>query len=312
MSLSPQRILLTGANGHLGQRWLETTARHGRAIATRALVRSTRAAVQIEALGPNLQPEEIRVVDYKDPSGLAAAAEGCNAAIHLVGILKRTPSTSYEDAHEATCRALAAASESAGLRQIVYPSIFGAAAESANPCLASKGRAERILLEASTATTVLRLPMVLGPGDRATRALAGQARARFVPLAGGGTSLQQPIDVRDVVDALAGAVRASPPRNAVLELGGPEVLPHSELIARAAEIVGGRPRILTVPLGLVRGLGSALEAIFADPPLTRTVLDVLQHDDSIDNAAACAALGLEPRDLDATLRYCLLADEDSA
>jgi len=312
VSLPPQRILLTGANGHLGQRWLETTAQRVPAIATRALVRSTRAAAQIEALGPNLQPEQIRVVDYKDPSDLAEAAEGCDAAIHLVGILKKTPSTSYEDAHEATCRALASASETAGLRQIVYPSIFGAAAESANACLASKGQAEQILLEAPTATTVLRLPMVLGPGDHATRALAGQARARFVPLTGGGTSLQQPIDVRDVVEALARALRASPPRNAILELGGPETLPHSELIARAADIVGGRPRILTVPLNLVRGLGTALETLFADPPLTRTVLDVLQHDDAIDNAAACAALDLELHDLDATLRYCLGGDEVSA
>ena len=310
MSLPPQRILLTGANGHLGQQWLEATTRNPPTIATRALVRSDRAAAQVRALGPKAQPEDLRIVDYADREQLATAAQGCNAAIHLVGILKPSPTTSYQDAHEATCQALAAASREAGLRQLVYPSIFGAGATSSNACLASKGRAEQILLDSETPTTVLRLPMVLGPGDFATRALAGQARARFVPLVGGGATLQQPIDVRDVVGAMFRALQTSPPLNDVLELGGPETLSHAELIARAAAIVGGAPRTLSLPLGAVRAVSSLLETFLANPPLSRTVLEVLQHDDSIDNTIACSALDLELRDLDSTLRYCLLGGQE--
>jgi len=306
VSLPPQRILLTGANGHLGKRWLETTAGNQPTIATRALVRSNRAAEQVRALGAKVQPEDLRIVDYADREQLAAAAQGCDAAIHLVGILKPSPTTSYQDAHETTCQALAAAAREAGLRQLVYPSIFGASTTSVNACLASKGRAEQILLDSETPTTILRLPMVLGPGDFATRALAGQAHARFVPLVGGGTTLQQPIDVRDVVEALLRALQVSPPLNAVLELGGPETLSHAELIARAAVIVGGAPRTLPLPLGAVRAVSTLLETFLPNPPLSRTVLEVLQHDDCIDNARACSALDLELRDLDSTLRYCLL------
>ena len=306
MSLPPQKILLTGANGHLGQQWLKATSPNQPTIRTRALVRSDRAAEQIRALGPNVQPEDLQIVDYADREQLAAAAQGCDAAIHLVGILKPSPTTSYQDAHETTCQALAAASREAGLRQLVYPSIFGAGANSANACLASKGRAEQILIESETPTTVLRLPMVLGPGDFATRALAGQARARFVPLVGGGATLQQPIDVRDVVGAMFRALQTSPPLNEILELGGPETLSHAELIARAAAIVGGAPRTVSLPLGAVRAVSSLLETLLAHPPLSRTVLEVLQHDDCIDNARACSALELELRDLDSTLRYCLL------
>ena len=306
MSSPPQRILLTGANGHLGQQWLQATAQSQPHITTRALVRSERAADQVRALGPDAQPEDLRIVDYADRKQLAAAARDCDAGIHLVGILKPSPTTSYQDAHETTCRALADAASEAGLRRLIYPSIFGASASSTNACLASKGRAEQILVDSGTPTTVLRLPMVLGPGDFATRALAGQARANFVPLVGGGSTLQQPIDVRDVVKALLRAVEVSPPLNEVLELGGPETLSHTDLVKRAAAIVGGRPRILPIPLGAVRAISSLLEALLANPPLSRTVLEVLQHDDRIDNARALAALDLELHDLGDTLRYCLL------
>ena len=47
---------------------------------------------------------ELRVVDYADARGLAAVAAGCDAAVHLVGILKQTRATPYEDAHERRAR----------------------------------------------------------------------------------------------------------------------------------------------------------------------------------------------------------------
>jgi len=48
------------------------------------------------------------------------------------------------------------------LERIVYLSILGSLPDSPNPCLASKGRAERMLLEDRVAATVLRVPMVIG------------------------------------------------------------------------------------------------------------------------------------------------------
>ena len=305
MSLSPQRILLTGSNGHLGQRWLEAAGLGDDTFETRALVRSERARSQLETLPPQQRPEEIRVVDIADPSALAGAAEGCDAAIHLVGILRESPTTSYADAHEASAAALARAADKTGLKQIVYPSLFGADAQSKNPCLASKGRAEEILLSASTPTAVLRLPMVLGPGDPGSRALFAQARSHFVPLVGGGDTLQQPIDSRDVVLALRSVCRAATPIASVLELGGPETLSHRELLLRAASLLGTRPLIVGVPRPLANFAVGALERLLPNPPLTSAVFEILEHDDRCDNGPALRALGIALRDLDSTLRYCV-------
>ena len=97
----------------------------------------------------------------------------------------------------------------------------------------------------------------------------------------------------------------------MLELGGPEVLSHRELVGRFAKILGERPRIVGIPLPLVRAASLVLETLLGNPPITRTVLEVLQHDDCVDNSAAFAALGIALRDLDTTLRYCLQEDEDA-
>ena len=135
-------------------------------------------------------------MDWSDAAGLARAATECDAAVHLVGVLKETPAQRYADAHEGTARALAAAAKQSGLHRIVYLSIIGADVASRNACLASKARAEAILLAPPLATTVLRLPMVLGGDDPATWALRARSRAAVVPLVRGGASLEQPIDAR--------------------------------------------------------------------------------------------------------------------
>ena len=195
------RVLVTGANGSLGQALLEHLMAAG--IAVRALVRSERAAATLRSVE---RPPEVMIVEWSDGPGLERACADCDAVVHLVGVLKETPTQRYEVAHEGTARALAAAALSGPLRRIIYLSIIGASADSANACLASKARAEAILLAAPLATTVLRFPMVLGGDDPASWSLRARAKARIAPMVRGGASLEQPIDVRDVIAAIAAAL----------------------------------------------------------------------------------------------------------
>jgi NADH dehydrogenase len=300
-----ERILVTGANGHLGRRLLERVARApGGSQRLRALVRSQAAAAVLERLAGDVRPE-IVIVDYTDSEALARAAAGCAAAVHLVGILRETRSSRYADAHEATARALAEAAPRAGLRRIVYLSILGSNANAANACLASKGRAEDILLAGATPALVLRVPMVIGAGDFVSRTLRKQARARVVPLLRGGSGREQPIDADDVVAAiLAGLERPGIGREA-LDLAGPESLSRRDLLARTARLWGRRPSVIPLPFALEYAFAFAAEKLLANPPLTRAMLGVLDHDDDIDVKPACDRLGLELTPLDETLRRCV-------
>lgn len=299
MSSPTGPILVTGANGHLGRGLI---AAFGSELALRAVVRSQRAAEQVKAV----RPVDLRIVDYTDRDALGEAARGCRAAVHLVGIIKETASARYQEAHERTCDVLAAAAADAGLERIVYLSIFGSRPDSPNPCLASKGRAEQILLAGSVPACVLRVPMVLGEGDHASLSLRRQATRAFLPMVAGGASLQQPIDARDVIRAVCAALACSPPLRGALDLGGPECLSHRALVTRAAAVHGRRPPVvLPIPVAVARAGVGLLERLSQDPPMTRTMFDVLQHDDRVDVASACQRLGLELTPLDETLRRCV-------
>ncbi len=298
-------VLVTGANGNLGRALFQQLASRGR---FRAAVRSARAADQIEALelsDADLRPEIVRV-DYTDEQSMSEAAADCDAVVHLVGIIKEAANTRYADAHERSCSVLALAAARAGVKRIVYLSIMGSTPESANACLASKGRAERILLDGTVPTTVLRVPMVLGRGDYAATALRAQAISSQALLVGGGRTLQQPIDARDVVRALDSAAGDRSADCLALDLGGPECLSHRELVARAAACLGcSTPSILPMPLLAARAFAQLASRLSANPPITPAMLGVLQHDDRLENATAPERLGIALTPLDDTLAHCL-------
>ncbi len=295
-------LLLTGANGHLGRRLIERLA--GRRP-VRAIVRSERAADVLRSLPDAVRPE-IVIVDYADEAGVADAARGCRDAVHLVGVIKEAANTRFVDAHEGTCRVLAEAARAAGLERIVYLSILGSRPDSDNACLASKGRAEQILLEAATPAAVLRVPMVLGPDDVASRALGGMASAKLLPMIRGGRTLQQPIDAADVVEAVIACLGLPERDDVALDLGGPECLAHRELVARAAACLDRpAPTVVPIPHGAVWLFAALMERVSASPPLSRAMLGVLEHDDRVDPEPACKRLGLALTPLDETLKRCL-------
>ncbi len=294
-------ILITGANGNLGRKLLLALAESGQRA--RAVVRSPRAAGQIEALGLGPAVDTMRV-DYLDEQAMADAMRGCTAVVHLVGIIKEGAASRYVDAHEGTTRVVASAAAASAVERIIYLSIVGTSLTSTNPCLASKARGEEILLAGRVPALVLRVPMVLGEGDYASAALARRARSGFNVLLRG-ASLEQPIYAGDVIAAVVAALGRPEPLSLTLDLAGPEVLSRAELTRRAATSRGATTRILSLPLTFGMAAAWLLEMLSASPPVTRAMLGVLDHDDEVDPGPALEVLGLELTSLDETLARCL-------
>ena len=277
------RILVTGANGHLGRRLL-------RAAPARAAVRSSRAAAMLDAA------HDVHIVDYADVDGLSAACADCTAIVHLVGIIRETAGTTFQSAHENATQALVQAAVRTGVRRIVYLSILGADEASPNRALASKARAESLLLRSSVPSLVIRVPMVLGEGDYAAHALLSRASSRFA-VTFRAKSREQPIYAGDVVAAIRAGLAENAPTG-VLELAGPRSLSRRELIA-AASTVG--TRTLSVPIAWGYALAWLLARVTANPPLTRDLLGVLDHDDDVDPHPAARLLGIRLTSLEQTL-----------
>ncbi len=273
-------------------------------------MRSQRAADSISALCSETGAQ-VRIVDYADAAGLTRAFEGCDAVVHLVGILKETRVNRYVDAHERAGRALAEAADASGLRRIVMLSILGSAPGASNACLASKGRTEEILLAAKTPAVVIRVPMVIGSGDPASEALQRQATSGRAALVRGGATREQPIAADDVASAILAALEKPGLDDTVLDLPGPESLSHRDLVARTARVLGRQVTFRSIPLGAAKAFAWLGEKLSANPPITLAMLGVLEHDDDADPAPACRALGIELTSLDEALRRGLAGEENS-
>ncbi|MEM7098811.1 MAG: NAD(P)H-binding protein [Pseudomonadota bacterium] len=293
---------ITGANGNLGKQLIRFLLERGSNDQIVAVVRRENATSSIEQLPLSDEARsrlKIEVADYEDVAGMAKIARGCDHAVHLVGILKATKWASYESAHENSCAALKSALDEAGVEHVTYMSIVGSSPGSKNACLRSKGKAEELLAEGSFTTCVLRVPMVLGVGDYASFALKKRALSRL-SFGFRNTSLEQPIFAGDVVHAIA--LAGDNQVGGTLNLAGPECLTRTQLTQRAASILNHSTTCVSLPMGLGLAMAGLLETLLSNPPVTRAMLEVLDHDDQVDADQALKTLNLPKlTELDAML-----------
>ena len=294
----PESWFITGANGNLGQRLIRRLLSQGAVIT--AVVRSSRAERELTRVFSATSQLRIEVIDYAETMLLAQAAYGAQYAVHLVGILKSSKNATYATAHEASCTSLSRALKDTSVEHITYVSILGAKPESTNACLASKGRAERILYRCPIPACTLRVPMVIGERDYASKMLTQRANLKS-SVTFRASSLEQPIYADDVIDAICSAARLG--LDGGLDLAGPESLTRAELYRRAAAVIGRTTRVRSIPMFLGYTMAWFLELFMSAPPVTRAMLGVLDHDDDIDVTKALRILELDKlTELDAMLR----------
>ena len=150
--------------------------------------------------------------------------------------------------------------------------------------------------------------MVLGKGDYASFAL--KKRSRGTAFTFRSASLEQPIYAGDVVRAIclditktaAGQLEDS----ATLSLAGPESLSRAALQQRANRVLGSRSTLISLPLWLGTATADLLGLVLSTPPISRAMLEVLDHDDCVDAQPCADKLGIELTSLDTMLEKCLL------
>lgn len=280
------RVAVIGANSAVGR---AIVAARWHRLDLLALVRSERAAAIVRALD---SPARVVCVEYEDAAGLDAALQGTAAVIHLPGILLERAGATYEAANVGTTRRVAEAAKRAGAGKIILVSAVGADPRSANRYWRTKGEAETIVRACGVPYTVLRVPMLLGPGTEGASALRGHLRGGTTWLLDAGRTLQQPLDVDDLARAAIGACDPRVAMDTTLDLVGPVAIPAREIIARAARARGRRIRVVPVPGRLLR-LALRLLPRAVGHGFSADVLDVLTTDTSLDPTAAAHALGLE-------------------
>jgi len=304
-----RRIAITGGNSATGLQILEQAQYvdvdgAGPDWELIACVRSERAESQLPPLAGSNRPARIA---YEDPASLATAFAGAACVIHLPGVLIERKGSTYELANVQTTRQVVDAARSAGVRKTVLVSAIGADSASHNRFYRTKGEAEALLQGSGLAYTILRAPLVLGPGTEGTRTLARYAGQSAVRLLGGGQNLQQPLDVADLARACLRATQLEVARDQLLELVGPEALLDREIVERAARALGHQVRVGSIPIGPVKWL-ARLRGLVMGPGFSADAVEVITDDTQLDPGPAAEALGLELTSLDEMIARSVLTD----
>jgi len=145
------------------------------------------------------------------------------------------------------------------------------------------------------AWTILRPTLIYAEGqDQNVSRLAGLiGRLGFLPLAGKGEGLRQPVHADDLAAAAIAATASQAAENRAYDLPGGETLTYRQMAERVFEGMGRRPAIVPLPEGLWR-LAFALARPFL-PGATAQMGARMSEDLAFDGTAAAADFGWNPR-----------------
>ena len=296
-----RRIFVTGATGFVGRAVIR--ALQARGYAVRCLVR--------RGSEPDLRGHEAleRVEgDVLAPSTLARGMAGCDTVVHLVGIIRETPSTgsTFERVHtQGTINVLDAA-VATGIRRYLHMSALGSRPGARARYHRSKWAAEEAVRASPTPWTIFRPSIIYGRGDQFVNLLAGMIRrAPIVPVIGTGQQRLQPIPVEHVGEAFARAADLPASEKHVYDVGGPEAVTMLRLLDLIGAALDRREvRKVHAPLGLVRPAARLLHRV-PGFPVTPDQLVMLEEDNICDPGPFHATFGLTPMPLAVGLRAML-------
>jgi uncharacterized protein YbjT (DUF2867 family) len=266
-------IVVTGGTGYVGSYVVRRLYEMGMPV--KAMIRSRARAIKEGRLQG--LPIELIEGDVTKPETLGPAIDGARAIIHTVAIAFEKGKATYEAVNDIGTVNTVEASRKAGIRRFINVSQLGAHPDLPYRFLASKGRAQAYLAGTDLDWTAFRPSVIWGPEDEFANTFARLVPLTpfIFPIVGDENAKFQPVWVEDVATCIANAVDDPSTIGKEFELGGPEILTLEQIERRTLEAVGRRRLMVRFPMPLLRFLVSLIEKLLPNPPVTRSLLELL-------------------------------------
>ena len=278
-------ILITGGSGYIGSHIVKRFTKEG--ISIRVLIRNPERARQEGRLA-NLEIEWSEG-DVTQPETLRKAMQGIDLVIHTVAIAVEKGNHTYEGVNYQGTVNVVEAAKASNVNRLINLSQLGANASLPYRMMASKGKAQDYIAQSNLDWTAFRPSVVWGPEDEFANTFA-----RLVPLTpfifpiiGDESTQFQPIWVEDLAEAIFKAHADPSTVHKEYELGGPEILTLEEIERRTLAALSTRRIFIRFPLPLLRVIVSLMETFLPAPPVTRSLLELL----NVSNVTTENALG---------------------
>ena len=291
-ALDGKLVVLIGGSGFLGTYLAQNLLSRGARV--RIAARRPERAMKLKPLGNLGQVQFVRC-DATRPDSVAAAVQGADAAVWLVGAFDGPVEALQRDG-----AALAAkAAQAAGLSGFVYVSAIGADADSDVRYARTKAEGEQAVLAAFPQATIIRPSVLFGEDDHFINMFACLIAAfPALPVFGPEARLQ-PLFVDDAAKAVAAAL-ADPGTHGgrTYEIGGPRVMTMGEINREIAAAQGRGRAFLDLPAGVSRAF-AALTGWLPGAPLSLDQWKLLEAGSVASGAFhGLKELGITPRPLE--------------
>jgi nucleoside-diphosphate-sugar epimerase len=268
------KALVTGATGFVGSHLVEALVNAGTRVT--ALVRSPHKAARLQALGVR------RIAgDLHDHRALVDAAQDVDVIFHVAGLTAARDEAEFLHANRDGVRQLLQAARQAADRPrfvLVSSMAAGGPAPRGQPLtgpepprpLTAYGRSklagEDEVRASELPWTIVRPPMVYGPGDTEVLKLFRVVRAGLAPLFGDGSQELTAVFGPDLADALLSVIRSDVTIGRAYYVCHPEIVTSRALVHLVADALSatgisrpGRVRTLSLPEWLGRSLLTVTE-----------------------------------------------------
>jgi dihydroflavonol-4-reductase len=308
------KIFVTGGNGFIGSVVVRKLLHAGYEV--RCLLRTSSRTERIDGL-----PVERVLGDVRDADSLRAGMADCQATIHLAGLSSwgEIDSPDLKDVVEGGTRNILEAAHVLPTHRVIFVSSVTAVNGSDRPEVFSeaskftlddpelkyalaKRNAEvqcRKALSQGVPVVVVNPAEVYGPSDTAfvtAGNLVHFARSNPVLVCSGGTSVAY---VDDVAAGIVAALAKGRPGERYI-LGG-ENLTIRQLAGLCLQLIGRRPRIVTLPNSLIRRVTRVATMLRLPLPYDARVIPYATRYWFVDGSKAQRYLGVKFRDARSTL-----------
>lgn len=286
------KIFVTGGTGFVGNEVVRQLVTQGHEIA--ALVRSGSESKLDMSKSDRVK---IHPGDVTEPDSLPQAMQGCDAVIHLVGIIREFPNkgVTFKRLHVEGSRNVIEAAVSQGITRYLHMSANGARLEGETEYHQSKWQAEQIVRDTSLDWTIFRPSLIFGRGGEFVEMLAGLIRKLpVVPVIGDGQYRIQPVSVHQVAETYVKALTLPETTGQIYHLGGSVSYTYDEILDLTGKALGKeKVHKMHQPVSMVKPFVKLLED-FKKFPLTQDQLAMLLEGNECDIQSWTETFAIQP------------------
>lgn len=274
------KVFVTGGTGFVGNEIVRQLVAQGHEVA--ALVRSGSENKLDIRTSDQVQ---IHPGDVTEPDSLPQAMQGCDAVIHLVGIIRELPDkgVTFKRLHVEGSRHVIEAAVAQGVKRYLHMSANGVRLEATIDYHQTKWQAEQFLRDAALDWTIFRPSLIFGRGGEFVEMLADLIRRLpVVPVIGDGQYRIQPVSVHQVAETYVKALALPEATGQIYHLGGSASYSYDDILDLTGKALGkDKVHKIHQPVFMVKPFIKLLEG-FEKFPLTQDQLAMLLEGNECD------------------------------